>query len=66
MKLTELIKLAESKGIDRLALCDSAGITKENLAVKVNKGIEVLELADGRFVTVRRDAVYFDLGVSDE
>jgi len=61
MKLTELIKLAESKGIDRRTLCDSAGITKENLAVKVNKGIEVLELIDGRFVTVRRDATFFKL-----
>ena len=47
-------------GMTRADIAGLAGISIQQLNNNVSKGVIVEELKDGRFVTVRRDATYFN------
>lgn len=57
MKTIDMIK---KLGGNRASIAEQAGISVQQLNNMVYKGVEVEELKDGRFVTVRRDATYFN------
>lgn len=56
MKITEMIKRL---GGNRAAIAAQADISVQQLNNQVSNNVTVVELADGRFVTVRKDATYF-------
>lgn len=56
MNITEMIKRFKTSRSD---IAKQAGISIQQLNNQVSKSVEVEELKDGRFVTVRKDATYF-------
>ena len=56
MKITEMI---EKLGGNRAAIAKKAGVSVQQLNNQVSKGVEVVELKDGRFVTVRKNTTYY-------
>ena len=58
MHIKELI---EKSGLSRQAFADKAGISYQQLNNAVSKDVQVEKLADGRYMTARKDATYFDL-----
>ena len=56
MKIKQMIK---QLGGNRAAIAKKAGVSVQQLNNQVSKGVEVEELKDGRFVTVRKDATYY-------
>lgn len=56
MKITEMIKALNKP---RAIIAQEANISIQQLNNQVSKGVEVVELKDGRFVTIRKDATYF-------
>ena len=53
--------MIESLGGSRADISSQAGISVQQLNNNVSKGVEVEELKDGRYVTVRKDATYFEI-----
>jgi len=43
----------------RADIAKEAGISIQQLNNQVSKGVQVVELKDGRFVTIRKDATFF-------
>ena len=56
MKITEMIK---ALGKTRADIAKDAGISIQQLNNQVSKGVQVVELKDGSFVTIRKDATFF-------
>lgn len=53
--------MIEQLGGNRTAIAKQAGIPYQTLSNQIQRNVEVVELKDGRFVTVRRDATYFGI-----
>lgn len=56
MKITDMIKALNKSRAD---IAKEAGISIQQLNNQVSKGVQVVELKDGRFVTIRKDATFF-------
>lgn len=56
MKITEMIK---KLGGNRAAIAKASNTSEQAINNAVFKGVEVLELKDGRFVAIRKDAVFY-------
>ena len=56
MKITHMIK---QLGGNRAAIAKASNTSEQAINNAVSKGVEVVELKDGRFVAVRKDAVYY-------
>lgn len=51
--------MIEKLGGNRAAIAKKAGVSVQQLNNQVSKGVEVVELKDGRFVTVRKNTTYY-------
>jgi len=56
LKITDMIKALNKSRAD---IAKEAGISIQQLNNQVSKGVQVVELKDGRFVTIRKDATFF-------
>lgn len=62
----KILELMEKLGKTKTDLAKDAGISIQQLCNMIGSGVEVEELKDGRYVTVRRDAVCFNGKVNHE
>ena len=58
MEIREMIK---KLGGNRAAIAEQAGISIQHLNNQVSNDVSVVELKSGGFVTVRKDATYFNV-----
>jgi hypothetical protein len=59
MTLLELVEKHFNK--DRKATAKAGGLTVANLNIKISKGAEVVEMANGNFIIKRNDITEFEI-----